>query len=344
MKARLPARHLPVPGHNYCLNAPQVHWSTLPISKSRPSSGRNGEVPKSLSLSSLIMSKKCCCPLSKGGHSLHYTLPLLLAVLFSPLLSLAAVRAAQVTLAWDANQDTSLVGYRLHSGSGSRNYSGSMDTGNVTSCTVNNLQDGHTYFFAVTALGASGQESGYSNEVSVTVSSGTATPVLPNDQPADPSNNQSPTSTVTDSAGTTPVPATVTAAVDGGGGGGGGGCFIATAAFGSYIDPHVMTLRAFRDSFLMTNRFGRSFVRWYYATSPAIADVVRESGVLRTGVRLILLPAIGLAYLSLTVGLLPTLVAITLAVTLLFPGTFLFLGIRNRRRTHRPTAGCATRH
>lgn len=43
---------------------------------------------------------------------------------------------------------------------------------------------------------------------------------------------------------------------DGGGGGSGGGCFIATAAFGSSIEPQVMVLRAFRDQVLLGNPIG----------------------------------------------------------------------------------------
>jgi hypothetical protein len=36
-------------------------------------------------------------------------------------------------------------------------------------------------------------------------------------------------------------------------GGGGGGCFIATAAFGSYVEPNVKLLRDFRDHYLLTS-------------------------------------------------------------------------------------------
>jgi hypothetical protein len=88
----------------------------------------------------------------------------------------------------------------------------------------------------------------------------------------------------------------------GGGGGGGGGCFIATAAFGSYLDPHVAVLRSFRDSFLLTNRLGKAFVSWYYATSPPYADAIRRNGPLKTVVRIALFPVIGFAYLSLAAG------------------------------------------
>jgi hypothetical protein len=42
-----------------------------------------------------------------------------------------------------------------------------------------------------------------------------------------------------------------------------GGCFIATAAYGSYLDPHVRSLRRFRDETLMRSRLGRTFVAWY---------------------------------------------------------------------------------
>lgn len=69
-------------------------------------------------------------------------------------------------------------------------------------------------------------------------------------------------------------------------------CFIATAAFGSFLDPHVVTLRHFRDRFLLSNRLGQWFVERYYAYSPSVAHTIRESEPLRFVVRLMLIPFI----------------------------------------------------
>jgi hypothetical protein len=99
-----------------------------------------------------------------------------------------------------------------------------------------------------------------------------------------------------------PVPAPAPAA-DSGGGGGGGGCFIATAAFGSYLDPYVGILRNFRDQFLQTNNPGRAFVTFYYRNAPPIADFIAEHATLKSIVRVGLLPLIGFSALSLKIGI-----------------------------------------
>lgn len=111
----------------------------------------------------------------------------------------------------------------------------------------------------------------------------------------------------------------------GGGGGGGGGCFIATAAFGSQLEPQVMLLRQFRDRLLLPHAAGKKFVELYYTYSPPIARFIAEHGWLKTVVRTCLYPLIALAY-----GLLhfPWVTLISLA-----GGLGLFLALFVRRKT-----------
>jgi len=69
-------------------------------------------------------------------------------------------------------------------------------------------------------------------------------------------------------------------------------CFIATAAYGSALDPHVSELRRFRDSHLLGNAGGRWFVATYYENSPPVADFIRHRDSLRTLVRAMLTPLV----------------------------------------------------
>jgi len=84
-----------------------------------------------------------------------------------------------------------------------------------------------------------------------------------------------------------------------GGGGGGGGCFVATACFGNYNHPFVKVLREFRDRYLLTNRIGTAFVRWYYTHSPKYAEIIKKNLLLKVIGQVFLTPFVILAFIFL---------------------------------------------
>lgn len=85
-----------------------------------------------------------------------------LTILFSP----ALIQAAQVTLAWDANDPTP-IGYRLYQRTegSSYNYTQPAWTGSETTCTLCDIEEGIQYYYVVRAYDNS-SESGDSNEAS----------------------------------------------------------------------------------------------------------------------------------------------------------------------------------
>jgi len=96
----------------------------------------------------------------------HLTHKLLAAMLW--LACAGSALAADVTLAWDANTESDLAGYKVYYGTASGVYGTPITIGTQTTYTVSSLPPG-TYYFAVTAYNTSGLESGYSNEVSQTI-------------------------------------------------------------------------------------------------------------------------------------------------------------------------------
>jgi hypothetical protein len=82
-------------------------------------------------------------------------------------------------------------------------------------------------------------------------------------------------------------------------------CFIATAAFGSEMAPEVQEFRNFRDKYLMSNSFGKSFVKFYYAHSPKFAKIIAQHDGLRATARMALWPLLSFAKVSLKIGFWP---------------------------------------
>ena len=71
-------------------------------------------------------------------------------------------------------------------------------------------------------------------------------------------------------------------------------CFIVTASFGTEMQGKIAVLSRFRDVYLLTNDAGRSLVQAYYRYSPPAADYIAKREWLRTCVRFLLLPIVGL--------------------------------------------------
>ena len=80
-----------------------------------------------------------------------------------------AARAQSVELAWDPSPDPSVVGYNIYWGVASRVYTNELCAGNVTNAVIGGLQEGVTYFLAVTACDSLGLESLFSSEICCSV-------------------------------------------------------------------------------------------------------------------------------------------------------------------------------
>jgi len=82
----------------------------------------------------------------------------------------------------------------------------------------------------------------------------------------------------------------------------GGFCFIATAAWGTPMAGELATLRSFRDDLLLHSAAGRAFVESYYRWGRFLAAWIADKPALRTVVRVLLVPLLWLAQLSLLLG------------------------------------------
>ena len=206
------------------------------------------------------------------------------------------VYAVDVTLAWSPNTEADLEGYRLYykMGINGAPYNGvgategdapitiwmdELYNPDQPEFTIHGLEENETYYFVLTAYDVDGYESACSEEVSF------------NSADYDTIAGEN----LNDLIG------------DGSFDGGGGGCFIATAAYGSLMAPYVKILCEFRDRILLPNRFGKSFVDFYYKYSPPAANFIAEHGDLRAMVRVALVPVVGISWIALKLGPGPTL-------------------------------------
>jgi hypothetical protein len=104
-------------------------------------------------------------------HFLKRSLNLCVVGLATLYLTPFAAFAADIKTSWSADGAPDLAGYKIYYGTSSRNYGKVTTVGNVTSYTLTGMSTGN-YYFAVTAYDTSGNESGFSNEASVAISSG----------------------------------------------------------------------------------------------------------------------------------------------------------------------------
>jgi hypothetical protein len=203
-------------------------------------------------------------------NNLKFILSLIFLLLNFP----TAVYAIDITLQWAPNNEPNLAGYKVFYREESQPYDyenpywESIDP----LCAIYDLDETKTYYFVVRAFDTNGLESANSNEVCFVKE------VTANQRPTEKSSGDDT------------------------------GCFIATAAYGSLMEPHVRILRDFRDRFLLGNVAGESFVRFYYTYSPPIANFMEEHDSLREMVRMSLFPVVGISWIILKIGPVSTVV------------------------------------
>lgn len=119
------------------------------------------------------------CPAQKRWNEiLNSASPVRFRVFLIPTLLtflVAETAAESVTLAWSANPEPDIAGYRVYYGTVTAPYANSVDVG-PTTATITNLENGVTYTFAVTAYNTVGAESAYSQPIAYTVGSSRVIP------------------------------------------------------------------------------------------------------------------------------------------------------------------------
>jgi hypothetical protein len=88
----------------------------------------------------------------------------LVIVLASFFACTVAKAVSSVSLEWSPNTDPAVAGYNVYYGGESRNYTNVVDAGSLAAGTIDGLEEGKIYYFAVTAYDDFGDESDYSVE------------------------------------------------------------------------------------------------------------------------------------------------------------------------------------
>lgn len=101
-------------------------------------------------------------------------------------------------------------------------------------------------------------------------------------------------------------------------------CFIATAAFGSTLDPRIESLRSFRNLYLLNSDFGKYLVKIYYNFSPQLAEKIHGSALLKTLAQAFVWPAVLWAEACLKYGFLRV-NALLLFLLLTMASSFVFI-------------------
>ncbi len=112
----------------------------------------------------------------------HRFLFLIIPILLGAVFGANKVFAGTATVSWNANTESDLASYKIYYGTSARTgtnpktcglcgYSTSINVGKVTTYTFSSLTDGQTYYFSVSAIDTSTNESSFSSEVSKTLPS-----------------------------------------------------------------------------------------------------------------------------------------------------------------------------
>jgi hypothetical protein len=196
----------------------------------------------------------------------------------------AGVGDGELLLSWSPANDFTVSEYKIHYGTVSVNDATQIVTGrSTTSYRLTGLSNNIPYHIAISAVATP------VFFVTVTALDDASTPKESDFAPVQEAHLTSPVVESNNSAEITATPEQIVRFPDLPNE---GGCFIATAAYGSPLEPHVQTLRVFRDRYLLTNGLGRGLVAVYYRVSPPLAHWLEAHASFKPMARALLSPIV----------------------------------------------------